>query len=152
MAPAGAGFVCQIPAPEQRQCGEGYDIIAAGGQVTAEAVTDNSRRRVSGGSCLPHGGTGLKGGSQGYGGTKERTCAAEQAEGPAAADSGSGKNIAQDLRELGIFSVADLKGKDPQELYRLDCLKKDFRRIRASCMYFAARCILRIKRIPILRS
>ena len=29
MAPAGAGFVCQISAPEQRQCGEGYDIIAA---------------------------------------------------------------------------------------------------------------------------
>ena len=31
MMPAGAGFVCQISAPEQRQCGEGYDIIAAEG-------------------------------------------------------------------------------------------------------------------------
>lgn len=30
---------------------------------------------------------------------------------------GVGKSIAQNLRDIGINSVADLKGKDPQELY-----------------------------------
>jgi hypothetical protein len=30
---------------------------------------------------------------------------------------GVGKSIAQDLMELGIFSVSDLKGEDPEELY-----------------------------------
>ena len=51
---------------------------------------------------------------------------------------GVGKNIAQDLRELGIFSVADLKGKDPQELYRLDCLKKGFQE--DPCQLYVFRC------------
>ena len=51
---------------------------------------------------------------------------------------GVGKNIAQDLRELGIFSVADLKGKDPQELYRQDCLKKGFRE--DPCQLYVFRC------------
>lgn len=51
---------------------------------------------------------------------------------------GVGKNIAQDLRELGIFSVADLKGRDPQELYRLDCLKKGFQE--DPCQLYVFRC------------
>ena len=32
---------------------------------------------------------------------------------------GVGKSIAEDLRNIGIFSVSDLKGKDPEELYQL---------------------------------
>lgn len=32
-----------------------------------------------------------------------------------------GPNIAQDLLNIGISRIADLKGKDPEELYRLDC-------------------------------
>ncbi len=30
-----------------------------------------------------------------------------------------GKSIAQDLRNIGIYSVADLKGKDPEKLYEM---------------------------------
>lgn len=30
---------------------------------------------------------------------------------------GVGKSIAQDLRNIGIFSIADLKGKNPEILY-----------------------------------
>ncbi len=30
---------------------------------------------------------------------------------------GVGKSIAKDLHELGIYSIADLKGKDPEALY-----------------------------------
>lgn len=32
---------------------------------------------------------------------------------------GVGKSIAQDLRDIGIHSVSDLKGKNPEELYDL---------------------------------
>ena len=32
---------------------------------------------------------------------------------------GVGKSIAQDLINIGIHTLADLNGKDPQELYRL---------------------------------
>lgn len=31
---------------------------------------------------------------------------------------GVGKNIAEDLRRLGIHSVANLKGKNPEKLYK----------------------------------
>lgn len=31
---------------------------------------------------------------------------------------GVGKSIAQDLLNIGIHSVSDLKGKDPEELYQ----------------------------------
>lgn len=34
---------------------------------------------------------------------------------------GIGKNIAQDLNNIGISCVADLKGKDPEELYQKSC-------------------------------
>ena len=32
-----------------------------------------------------------------------------------------GPNIEQDLLNIGISRIADLKGKDPEELYRMDC-------------------------------
>jgi len=34
---------------------------------------------------------------------------------------GVGKSIAHDLRQIGITSVDDLKGKDPEELYEKLC-------------------------------
>lgn len=51
---------------------------------------------------------------------------------------GVGKNIAEDLIELGITCIADLDGKDPEELYRLDCLNKGFQEDR--CMLYVFRC------------
>jgi|GEM_PF-910396 len=36
---------------------------------------------------------------------------------------GIGKSIAEDLFEIGIRSVNDLKGRDPQELYFRSCAK-----------------------------
>ncbi len=51
---------------------------------------------------------------------------------------GVGKSIAADLRRLGITSVRQLKGKDPEKLYRKLC------RFRASpvdrCMLYVFRC------------
>ena len=32
-----------------------------------------------------------------------------------------GPNIEQDLLNIGISRIADLKGKNPEELYRMDC-------------------------------
>ncbi len=34
---------------------------------------------------------------------------------------GIGENIEQDLLNIGITCIADLKGQDPEELYRRDC-------------------------------
>ena len=36
---------------------------------------------------------------------------------------GVGKSIAQDLWELGIRCVADLKGRDPEKLYEKRCVQ-----------------------------
>jgi hypothetical protein len=51
---------------------------------------------------------------------------------------GVGKSIAADLRRLGITSVRQLKGKDPETLYRKLC------RFQASpvdrCMLYVFRC------------
>jgi hypothetical protein len=51
---------------------------------------------------------------------------------------GVGKSIAEDLRQLGIASVRQLKGKDPEKLYRRLC------RFRASpvdrCVLYVFRC------------
>ncbi len=51
---------------------------------------------------------------------------------------GVGKSIAQDLRHLGITSVRQLKGKNPEKLYERLC------RFKASpvdrCMLYALRC------------
>lgn len=51
---------------------------------------------------------------------------------------GVGKNIARHLREIGIACVADLKGKDPEELYTRDCLNKGFQEDR--CQLYVFRC------------
>ena len=37
---------------------------------------------------------------------------------------GIGKNIEQHLHHIGIETVEDLRGKDPEELYLKDCLFK----------------------------
>ena len=37
---------------------------------------------------------------------------------------GVGKNIEQDLINIGIREISDLKGKKPEELYLQDCLYK----------------------------
>ena len=39
---------------------------------------------------------------------------------------GIGENIEQDLINIGIESIDDLKGCDPEELYLKDCLFKGF--------------------------
>ena len=39
---------------------------------------------------------------------------------------GVGKNIEQDLINIGIREISDLKGKKPEELYLQDCLYKGF--------------------------
>ena len=59
---------------------------------------------------------------------------------------GIGAKMAQHMHNIGIQCIADLKGRDPEELYHLDCLKKDFRRIGARYMCTAARCISRSMR------
>lgn len=51
---------------------------------------------------------------------------------------GVGKNIAQHLKGIGIHCVADLVGKDPEELYTLDCLNKGFQEDR--CQLYVFRC------------
>ena len=48
---------------------------------------------------------------------------------------GVGKNIEQDLLNIGIREISDLKGKKPEELYLQDCLYKAFRKISASFMF-----------------
>ena len=39
---------------------------------------------------------------------------------------GIGPNIEADLEAIGIHSIADLRGKDPEELYRRECRLKGF--------------------------
>ena len=39
---------------------------------------------------------------------------------------GVGPNIEQDLLNLGYTSIASLKGENPEEMYRKDCLRKGF--------------------------
>lgn len=56
---------------------------------------------------------------------------------------GVGKNIEEDLRNIGIRTIEDLKGKDPEELYQRDCMYKGFQEDRCqlyvfrSAVYFA---------------
>ena len=56
---------------------------------------------------------------------------------------GVGKNTEQDLLNLGIRSIADLKGRDPEELYMQDCLFKGYQEDRCQlyvyrlAVYFA---------------
>ena len=43
---------------------------------------------------------------------------------------GVGKNIEEDLLNIGIRTIEDLKGKDPEELYQMDCIYKGFQEYR----------------------
>lgn len=75
-----------------------------------------------------------------------RLCTGEEADGenenrkrkPFKRHSGVGANIERYLNNIGIFCVADLVGRDPEELYRLDCLKKGFQEDR--CALYVYRC------------
>ena len=51
---------------------------------------------------------------------------------------GIGPNMAQDLRDLGIYRVRDLVGKDPERMYKQLCLlhKMDLDR----CVLYVFRC------------
>ena len=53
---------------------------------------------------------------------------------------GVGKSIAQDLQNIGIHSIADLKGKNPEELYtesnRFAGTTQD------SCLLYVFRCAI----------
>lgn len=40
---------------------------------------------------------------------------------------GVGPKMASYLEQQGIYTIADLKGKDPQEIYEKDCAAKGFR-------------------------
>ena len=51
---------------------------------------------------------------------------------------GVGANMEQHLQNIGIHCIADLRGKDPEELYRLDCMKKGFQVDR--CVLYVFRC------------
>ncbi len=53
---------------------------------------------------------------------------------------GIGKNIEQHLHHIGIETIEDLKGKDPEELYIKDCLFKGFQE---------DRCILYVFRLAV---
>jgi predicted flap endonuclease-1-like 5' DNA nuclease len=51
---------------------------------------------------------------------------------------GVGANMEQHLKNIGIGSVEDLRGKDPEALYELDCLKKGF--ADDKCVLYVFRC------------
>lgn len=51
---------------------------------------------------------------------------------------GVGKSIAEDLYELEIFSVSDLRGKDPEILYERFCALKGVHVDR--CLLYVFRC------------
>ncbi|MDO4314978.1 MAG: helix-hairpin-helix domain-containing protein [Oscillospiraceae bacterium] len=62
---------------------------------------------------------------------------------PLEAIPGVGPRIARSMADIGIREVADLKGRDPEELFRLDCAKKGFQEDRCAlyvwrlAVYFA---------------
>lgn len=51
---------------------------------------------------------------------------------------GVGTNMERHLNNIGIHCVEDLKGKDPEDLYRLDSLKKGFQD--DPCVLYVYRC------------
>jgi len=51
---------------------------------------------------------------------------------------GVGKSIANDLWRIGITDVADLRGKDPKELY--DLSNKEVGTIQDRCLLYVFRC------------
>ena len=51
---------------------------------------------------------------------------------------GIGANLEHHLHNIGIRCIADLVGKNPEDLYHLDCLKKGFQDDR--CVLYVFRC------------
>jgi hypothetical protein len=51
---------------------------------------------------------------------------------------GIGKSISEDLRNIGIMSVTDLKGKDPENLY--DLSNKFVGAVQDPCLLYTFRC------------
>lgn len=51
---------------------------------------------------------------------------------------GVGANMEAHLQNIGIHCIADLIGKDPEQLYHMDCLKKGFQDDR--CVLYVFRC------------
>ncbi len=51
---------------------------------------------------------------------------------------GIGDNMERHLQNIGIRSIADLKGKDPEVLYEMDSLYKGFKDDR--CVLYVFRC------------
>jgi hypothetical protein len=51
---------------------------------------------------------------------------------------GVGKRIAEDLRDMGIFGVSDLKGRNPEQMYNELCALRKQRIDR--CMLYVFRC------------
>lgn len=51
---------------------------------------------------------------------------------------GVGKSIAEDLRNIGILTVADLKGKDPEKLY--DLSNRFVGKAQDRCLLYVFRC------------
>ncbi len=51
---------------------------------------------------------------------------------------GIGPSMAKDLRDLGIFEVADLQGQDPEMMYKRLCLMHDMHIDR--CVLYVFRC------------
>lgn len=51
---------------------------------------------------------------------------------------GIGANMARHLNNIGIFHVEDLVGKDPEELYQKNCVKKGYQDDR--CVLYVFRC------------
>lgn len=51
---------------------------------------------------------------------------------------GIGPNMERHLNNIGIRSIADLVGKDPEDLYRRNCLEKGYQDDR--CVLYVFRC------------
>jgi hypothetical protein len=59
---------------------------------------------------------------------------------------GIGPSLAGDLRDLGVRSIAGLRGRDPERLYRRLC---EVRRARQDpCVLYAFRCAVYYARTP----
>lgn len=48
---------------------------------------------------------------------------------------GVGKNMADHLRAIGVTCVEDLKGRNPEELYRMDQLRFPGEKLDRCCLY-----------------
>lgn len=48
---------------------------------------------------------------------------------------GVGKSLAEHLKALGILCVEDLKGRDPEELYRMDQARFPGEKLDRCCLY-----------------